>query len=140
MQGRRIFSGIMTIDQKTNSRLPILFIENDADTCQLIKFVFGEAGWQIEICERTKCLKTIRLNNFAAIILDNYFGDLSGAEICAEVRKFDRKIPVVIFSGESRKPEIKKALAAGANDYLVKPHDFEQLLPTVIKLIQSNQN
>lgn len=127
----------MTTGDQTTPRLPILCIEDDADTCELIEFVFSAAGRQIETCERAECLKMVGENKYAAIILDNYFGELSGVEICREIRKFDSKTPIVFFSGEGRKDEINKALAAGASDYLVKPNDFERLLPRVTELIEN---
>lgn len=126
----------MTNDQKHISRLPVLCIEDDADTCNLIEFIFAEAGWKIETCERLECLSKVRENAYAAVILDNYFGEMSGVEICAEIRKFDRRLPIIIFSGESRSLEMSKALEAGADDYLIKPQDLDRLLPRVTELIQ----
>jgi DNA-binding response OmpR family regulator len=126
----------MMFQDTTQPKLPILCIEDDADTCNLIEFIFEQEGWKIVTCERAQCLKVIKEGNFAAIILDNYFGELSGIEICEEIRKLDQKTPVVFFSGESRSVEMSKAKAAGADDYLVKPNDFEKLLPTTLKLIE----
>ena len=123
-----------------NNPLKILCIEDDEDTCELIAFVFKQAGYSVEACSQTDCLKLIREEKFLAIILDNYFVELSGVQICQEFRSFDRTTPVIFFSGEARQEEITKALSAGANDYLIKPNDFEKLLPTTIKLIEESEN
>lgn len=119
--------------------LTILCIEDDKDTCELVTFMFEQEGYKVEACSKTDCLKLISEEKFSAVILDNYFIETSGVNICQELRSFDKTTPVIFFSGEARQAEIDKALAAGANTYLVKPTDFEKLLPTTIKLIEEAQ-
>ena len=119
--------------------LKILCIEDDEDTCDLVTFIFAQEGYKVESCSQVECLKLIREEKFLAVILDNYFIDKSGVEICRELRNFDKTTPVIFFSGEARQSEIEKAISAGANDYLIKPNDFEKLLPTTIKLIEEYQ-
>ncbi len=123
----------------TQTKLKILCIEDDEDTCDLLTFVFKNAGYEIKSCSQTDCLKLIHEENFSAIVLDNYFHGLSGVEICREIRSFDRITPVIFLSGEVRQAEIDKAMAAGANAYLTKPIDFEKVVPTTTKLIEQSQ-
>lgn len=118
------------------SKYKILCIEDDEDTCELMTFVFEQAGYKIETCSREDCLKLIYERRFLAIVLDNYFHGLRGAEICQEIRSIDSEIPIIFFTGEARDSEKEKALAAGANAYLIKPNDFERLTETVINLIE----
>lgn len=123
----------------TETKLKILCIEDDEDTCELLTFVFKDAGYEIKSCSQADCLKLIHEERFAAIVLDNYFDGLSGIEICREIRSFDRITPVIFLSGEVRQMEIDKAMAAGANAYLTKPADFEKLVQTTAKLIKQSQ-
>lgn len=117
----------------------ILCIEDDEDTCDLVTFVFNQAGYEIKSCSQTDCLEHIHEDKFLAIILDNYFDGLSGINICEEIRSFDQTTPIIFLSGEARQAEIDKAMAAGANAYLIKPTDFEKLVPTAIKCIEQYQ-
>ena len=117
------------------TNLEILCIEDDKDTCELVTYVFEKGGYQVESCGRMDCLSLIHERKFKAVILDNYFLEISGVNICQEIRSFDKITPIIFFSGEVRQSEIDKALAAGANAYLTKPMDFKKLLPTTIKLI-----
>lgn len=119
--------------------LTILCIEDDEDTCELITFVFNQADYEVKTCSDKDCLKVVHEENFQAIVLDNYFVGVSGISICAELRSFDKTTPIIFFSGESRQSEINKALAAGADTYLIKPNDFEKLVPTTIKLIEDSR-
>lgn len=122
-----------------NKDLKILCIEDDKDTCDLITFVFEQEGYKVQFCTQIECLKIIREEKFLAVILDNYFNGTTGVEICRELRNFDKTTPIIFFSGEVRQTEIEKALAAGANDYLIKPNDFEKLLPTTVRLIEERR-
>jgi CheY-like chemotaxis protein len=119
-----------------DSKSKILCIEDDTDTCELISFVINQAGFEIEACSRKECLKLIHEEKFSAFILDNWFEGTSGVEICQQIRSFDPDTPIVFFSGEARQSEIDKALASGANAYLLKPNDFVKLTETIIKLIE----
>jgi DNA-binding response OmpR family regulator len=123
----------------TESKLKILCIEDDKDTCELITYVFKDTGYEVETCGQTDCLNLIHEKKFSAIVLDNYFHGLRGADICREIRNIDQITPIIFLSGEARQSEIAKALAAGANEYLTKPGDFEKLVPVTIKLIAQSR-
>jgi DNA-binding response OmpR family regulator len=122
------------------SKSRILCIEDDADTCELVTFVFNQSGYEITSCNQTDCLKIIYEEKFLAIILDNYFDGLSGINICEDIRTQDRTTPIIFLSGEARQSEIDKAIMAGANAYLIKPNDFEKLVPVTVKFIEQSEN
>lgn len=118
----------------------ILCIDDDSDTCELIKFVFQQTNFQVTTCNTpNEGLQNARQDGFGAIILDNRFAGTTGIEICKEIRRFDPKTPIVLFSADARQSEKEKALTAGANSYLVKPNDFEKLMETVITLIEKSE-
>lgn len=119
-----------------NSEISILCIEDDADTCELVEFIFAKEGCRVTSCGNHDCLKMVEKEIFSAIILDNYFNDLSGLEICRRIRNFHPQTPVIFYSGEVRQAEIKKATAAGANAYLTKPTGFTELVETTFRLIE----
>jgi CheY-like chemotaxis protein len=114
----------------------ILCIEDDTDTCELLSFVFQQKGYHVTTCSQTDCLERLHKEKFLAIILDNHFDGIKGTEICQEIRGFDQTTPIIFFSGEVRQSEIEKALATGANAYLIKPNDFEKITETVINLVK----
>ncbi len=115
----------------------IFVCDDNTDSCKLIKSVFQLEGDEVVSCDNLEdCLSGASQNNFDAIILDNRFAQVSSLEACREIRGFNRSVPLIFYSGESRASEIEKALQAGANAYLVKPNDFERLTETVINLIK----
>ena len=122
------------------SKQKILCIDDDNDTCVLVDFVLKEEGYDITSCNSAEDgLFQARKGNFAAIILDNRFERTDGVKICEEIRSFNSIVPIIFLSGEARPAEIEKALAAGANAYLVKPNDFEKLTETIVGLTGENR-
>jgi CheY-like chemotaxis protein len=119
----------------------ILCADNNKDNLDLIKFLFEEKGIEVIACDSLEdCLLQIRQNSFAAVVLDNRFGDRSSREICQEIRIHNPHTPIVFFSSEARAAEIENALAAGGSAYLIKPNDLDKLTETVVKYIQEAQS
>ena len=130
------FSGSLNFAMD-NSRITIFCIEDDADTRELVEFVFTSKGCHVVACGDHDCLKIAEEETFSAIILDNYFYDLNGTDICRKIRNFHPQTPIIFFSGEARQPEIAKAMKDGASAYLIKPSGFEDLVETTLRLIRN---
>jgi len=115
----------------------ILCVEDDKDNSDLLTYLFESEGFEVTTCSTVEeCLHHAVQRNFDAIILDNRLGHTTTVGACQEIRKNDPHVPIIYYSGESRPKEIEKALSECAVAYLVKPDDFEKLVPTIIKLIQ----
>jgi len=61
--------------------------------------------------------------------------DGSGVELCRRVRKFNQQTPIIFYSGLAYEADIRKAFAAGAQAYLVKPVDVTDLIESVENFI-----
>jgi OmpR-family two-component system manganese-sensing response regulator len=85
------------------------------------------------------CLTEVKKNRFSAIVLDYYLGSQCSLEVCQEIRSNSIKTPIIFYSGEARKEEIRKAMANCADAFLIKPLDFTKLTETVNKLIEESQ-
>lgn len=130
----------MKSDSTTKQYSKILCVEDDKDTCELITYVFAQEGYEVRAIEQKDCLKILQQENFQAVILNNYHIGLSGAEITRQIRSFNKLIPIIFLSGESRLVEINKVMQAGADAYLVKPDGLEKLLATVTQIIKSRSS
>ncbi|TGM56593.1 ATP-binding protein [Leptospira adleri] len=77
-------------------------------------------------------------SNFQAVILDVMMPRLSGLEVAREIRNrwSPIELPILMVSAKNRDNDLIAALNAGANDYLVKPFDFEQLMNRVNNLLE----
>jgi two-component system nitrogen regulation response regulator GlnG len=119
------------------SKKTILCVDDNKDNCDLLTFIFEQQGFDVTACESIEEGSIqIRKRKYSAVVLDNYFGDTTSLEVCKEFRWIDPHVPIIFYSGEARESEIEKAIAAGADAYLIKPNDFEKLVPTVIALTE----
>jgi DNA-binding response OmpR family regulator len=68
-----------------------------------------------------------RTNPYALIILDNVLPKKSGLEVCAEIRKAGKTMPILIVSVKGNPLEKAEFLDQGADDYITKPFSFKEL-------------
>lgn len=114
----------------------ILCVEDDKDSCELLQFVLGAEGFDVISCSTSEeGLKLAEENNFSAIILDHRLAEISGVEICRRIRTYNKQTPIIFYSASAFSKDREAGLAAGANDYLVKPLDFERIAETVKRLV-----
>ena len=109
----------------------ILIVEDEAKLLKIIKDGLVAKGYAVDgLADGQKAEKRIALNHdeYDLIILDLSLPNKGGLEICKGMRKLNISTPVLILTGND-KVESKVALFdAGADDYLVKPFKFEELL------------
>lgn len=107
----------------------ILLIEDDPDIASLLRRGLAAAGHSTE---HTDChagaVQALAGRPFDAAIVDMMLGDESGADILAALRAAGHRMPALMLSALSRVEERAEGLDAGAQDYIVKPFQFSELL------------
>ena len=84
-------------------------------------------------CSRRKAEELIKSGNPDLIILDIQLPEISGIDICTELRKMDKfkEVPIIAVTSFAMKGDKERILAAGFNDYIAKPikvADFRELV------------
>lgn len=109
----------------------ILLLEDHADTAQVLSQVMRGMGHSVETCDTVAgALKMIELQKFDLILSDLGLPDASGIDFIRKVRE-TLQIPAVALTGYGMSEDIKKCLAAGFDDHLTKPIDFQRLQKTL---------
>jgi DNA-binding response OmpR family regulator len=57
--------------------------------------------------------------------------DMSGVEMCRRIRAYDRRTPIIFYSASAYPKDREAGLAAGADDYLVKPEGLDRIVETI---------
>ena len=125
----------------TLSKSRILYVDDDSDACEMLKFLLeleDERHDVTSVSTIPTALALIEGQTFDLYILDQQMPLMTGIEICRLIRQTKPQIPVVFYSAMARDADRHAALAAGANEYLVKPNDLEKLTDTVKKLLNKN--
>lgn len=118
----------------------VLCVEDDKDCYELLQFVLENEGFRVVSCATSnEGLQMAKQNSFAAIILDNRLADISGIEICQQIRIYDKQTPIIFYTASAYPKDREAGLAAGANAYLVKPNDFDNLVATTLSLVEESE-
>lgn len=105
----------------------ILIIEDDITTSELLYNFLCDCNFIADIVETiTDGISFIKQNNYDIILLDLNLPDFSGFELLKEIKQF-KSVPIIIISAYSDTKTKVKAFKYGANDYMTKPVDLEEL-------------
>jgi len=116
----------------------ILYVEDDDDAREIITILFRatQPNFLVKtVCNEDDALTAISLQKFDIYIIDNWLRGTSGNILCQKIRASDQITPIVIYSAVAYEKEIEEGLKAGANAYLTKPNDLNNLVPTLQKLL-----
>ncbi len=118
----------------------ILCTEDDVDTREVIDFVLTQYGYEV-VCSisNVHAIELAKTQNFDLYLVDNWMPGLSGTELTERLRQFDQNTPVLFYSGAAYEADEKAARASGAQGYLVKPADGDQLIAEVTRLIAESK-
>lgn len=113
----------------------ILVTEDEPDTRALLEFLLTTAGCDVITTDNAKqALVLAKTNTLDLYLLDNWMANVSGLELCCQLREFDQKTPILFYSGAAYESDRSKALAAGAQGYLIKPCNPDDLVAEVLRL------
>jgi DNA-binding response OmpR family regulator len=77
-----------------------------------------------------------RTNNYDLIILDNMLPEKSGMAVCEEIRRNGNTVPILVLSVLGETSQKISLITAGADDYMVKPFSFDELIARVRALLR----
>jgi len=118
------------------SKPRVLFIEDDADTRELVWHVLTREGYEVQLAENAEQGALLaKSESFDLYMIDNWMPATSGVDLCAQLREFDTETPILFFSGAAYEQDRREAMAAGAQSYLTKPANPDELLGEVSRLI-----
>jgi len=118
----------------------ILYTEDDADTRELVTLVLELQNCQvIATGSHDEALRLAQAEQFDLYLLDNWIPGISGVRLCQLLREVDPHTPVLFYSGAAYERDKACALASGAQGYLVKPVDGDQLAAEVLRLISDSR-
>lgn len=109
----------------------ILVVEDEAKTADYLRQGLTESGWVVAIAENgTEALHLAREDEFDLIVLDVNLPGVSGWEVLQRLRA-DMNTPVLMLTARGSLSDKVKGFELGADDYLVKPFEFPELLARV---------
>ena len=116
----------------------ILYVEDDQDTRELVALMLAGSNYQVVPAENhDDALLLARANQFDLYLIDNWMSGGSGIDLCKKLREFNPWTPILFYSGVAYESDKQQAFAAGAQGYLVKPVDHDELIAEVFRIISA---
>ncbi len=120
----------------------ILIVEDDYDISNMLRIFFSNEGYQVEIAARgNDALEKCRRKLPDLIVLDIMLPDMDGYEVCRAMRTTTRTshIPIIFLTQKDDRSDRIAGLELGADDYITKPFDIEELKLRVRTSIRIHQ-
>jgi diguanylate cyclase (GGDEF)-like protein len=108
----------------------LLVVEDDSDIANMLKIYFGGLDFEVDIASRGgQALEKTRTVLPHLIVLDIMLPDIDGYEVCRTLRTNTRTshIPVIFLTQKDERSDKLQGLELGADDYITKPFDIEEL-------------
>lgn len=110
----------------------ILVIEDEEKIARVLELELEYEGYEVsKVIDGLEALEAFRTGNWDLILLDVMLPGLSGIEILRRIRKNDLHTPVILLTAKSSVEDKVSGLDLGANDYITKPFQIEELLARI---------
>ena len=122
----------------------IFIIEDETSIIQLVQHNLEKEGFIVASSENgNEGLKQLKKFEPNLLLLDWMLPDLSGIEICKNIRKDNKfkTLPIIMLTAKGEEEDKIKGLESGADDYLTKPFSYKELLARIKAILRrSNPN
>lgn len=118
----------------------ILLVEDETNIRNLVKMNLELEGYEVVATgEGKQAVKFFQGQHFDLLMLDVMLPEVSGFQICEQVRLTNMEVPIIFLTAKDTAADRIAGLKKGADDYLTKPFNLEELLLRVQKLIQRTE-
>jgi DNA-binding response OmpR family regulator len=115
----------------------LLIAEDDLQLSEVLERGLREAGYVVDsVSDGAQALEYLRTYEYGVCIFDWRMPGLSGIELVAWVRKRGIQTPLLMLTAKDAPPDRVRALDEGADDYLIKPFDYNELLARIRALLR----
>lgn len=117
--------------------ISILLIEDELDVVNFVKKGLGEESFEVSVAlNGVDGLEMASKNQYDIILLDIMIPEKNGIEVCKEIRLKGIQTPILFLTALNTPDNIALGLNSGADDYLVKPFKFNELIARINAILR----
>jgi len=114
----------------------ILLVEDEESLVEVVKLNLELEGYKVAVSRSGKdAMNRFRTERFDLILLDVMLPEMDGFKVCQSIRLENSRIPILMLTAKSSSQDRIGGLKIGADDYLTKPYNLEELLLRIEKLL-----
>ncbi|MBQ9688518.1 response regulator transcription factor [bacterium] len=118
----------------------ILIVDDDDEIRELLEFDISQSGYHTDTAKDGMEGLTKALNNtYDLIILDVMMPKMNGFDVCKNVRQAKLAVPILMLTAKGTIQDKTEGFEGGADDYLVKPFDIQEVLLRIRVLLRRNE-
>jgi heavy metal response regulator len=119
----------------------VLVVEDNPKMARMIRQGLTEQGFAVDLANRGHDGEHMAVTEpYDAVVLDLMLPDVDGIQVCRNIRRRGGKTPILMLTALSATADKVKGLDAGADDYLTKPFEFDELLARLRALLRRGQS
>jgi two-component system alkaline phosphatase synthesis response regulator PhoP len=123
-----------------DKKFSILLVEDEENLQEALRLNLELEGYEVTSSyDGVHALKMVHQEHFDLIILDVMLPEMDGITVCETIRLTNTEMPILILSARNASADRVLGLKKGADDYLTKPFNLEELLLRVDKLIKKSE-
>ena len=117
----------------------LLVVDDDDEIRELLEFDLSHSGYSVDTaCDGMDGLNKAVTNSYDLVLLDVMMPKMNGFDVCKNLRKAKPDIPVLLLTAKGTITDKTQGFDCGADDYLVKPFDIQEVLLRVKALLRRN--
>jgi two-component system response regulator MprA len=117
----------------------LLVVEDDRSIASVLRRGLSFEGYHVDLADSgTRALELVREHVPDRIVLDLMIPGVDGVEVCRRIRAAGEEMPILMLTARDEVVDRVGGLDAGADDYMVKPFAFEELLARIRALLRRN--
>jgi len=116
----------------------ILVVDDEEDLLELVRFNLAKEGYAVTcVTSGEEAIRAVRRDAPDLVVLDIMLPDINGKEVCQRVRKDHpaEEVKIICISGMVEEDKIADLKTAGANDFLHKPFEVDQLIERMCRML-----
>jgi DNA-binding response OmpR family regulator len=119
------------------ANLKILLVEDEKKIADILKTGLSENNFRVDLAyDGLVAQKIFDAHKFDLVIIDINLPGLNGYDLCRHIRAKNEKIPVIMLTAMNSTDDKIIGFEAGADDYIIKPFDFKELLVRIKALLK----
>jgi two-component system, OmpR family, response regulator len=115
----------------------VLVVEDNQLVSELVEAGLASNGWQTDVAvEGADALRLMEEHEYDAIVLDIELPDTDGFALLPKLRAYRRQVPIIMLTARTGPDAAVKGLSAGADDYIGKPFDTNELIARIVAVVR----